>query len=82
MKAPPAAAAVLFLILPLTWLSVRAVNPDAEFFDRVLGELDHCATLDAGLLRDVITARSGMLRNYDPIVQKEDSMSAYNQRRQ
>jgi hypothetical protein len=31
---------------------------------------------DAGLQRDVLSARAGMLRNYDPIVKKEDDLDA------
>ena len=74
--APAAAAAILVLILSLTWLSVRAVNPQAEFFDGVLGELDGFATADAKLQRDVLRARAGVLRNYDPIAQTENALDA------
>ena len=74
MKA--AAAAILVLVLALTWLSVRALNPEAEAFDRILGELDRFAMAGAALQRDVLSARVGMLRNYDPIVQREGALDA------
>jgi signal transduction histidine kinase len=70
IKVTPAAVIVPLLILLLTWLSLRAVNPDAELFDRALGELNAFATIENALYRDVFTARSGTLRNYDPLVRE------------
>ena len=66
MRVTPTTLAVPFLILLLTWLSVRALNPEAELFDRALAELDHFEMLENGLYRDVLAARAGILRNYDP----------------
>jgi hypothetical protein len=47
MRATPAVAIVPLLVLLLTWLSLRAIDPEAELFDIALGELDRFATLDA-----------------------------------
>jgi signal transduction histidine kinase/CheY-like chemotaxis protein len=73
MKVAPAVAAVpflLLLLLLLTWLSVRAVDPEAELFDRALVALDNFATLENALDRDALAARAGMLGNYDPLVRE------------
>jgi signal transduction histidine kinase len=74
MKAIQAATIVVFLILLLTWLSMRAVDPEAELFDRALVELDRFATIENALSRDVFTARAGTLRNYDPLVNEVNAL--------
>jgi len=63
-------SAVVCLVLLLTWLSLRALNPQAEIFDRALADIDHFAMLENALYRDVFSARSGSLRNYDPLVRE------------
>jgi signal transduction histidine kinase len=68
MRVSPTVTAVPFLLLLLTWLSFRASNSDAELFDRALGALDHFAITESALQRDVLSARVGMSRNYDPLV--------------
>jgi signal transduction histidine kinase/ActR/RegA family two-component response regulator len=57
-----------FLVLLISWLSVRAINSDAERFDHVLSEANTFSMADAQLHHDVLAARAGMLRNYDPLV--------------
>ena len=74
MRAAQAIAIFVALILLLTWLSLRAVDPQAELFDRALIELDHFATIESALYRDVFTARAGMLRNYDPLVKEVNAL--------
>ncbi len=70
MRAAQTTLTFVALVLLLTWLSLRAVNPQAELFDRALIELDRFATIENALYRDVFTARTGTLRNYDPLVQE------------
>jgi signal transduction histidine kinase/CheY-like chemotaxis protein len=67
---------VLLLIGLLIWLSFRAINTPAELFDRALTALDDFGTVENSLQRDVLTARTGMLRNYDPLVQRELKLAA------
>jgi signal transduction histidine kinase len=62
------ALAVPLLLLLLTWLSLRAANTDADVFDRALGMLDDVAMVESDLHRDVLRARAGVSRNYDPLV--------------
>jgi hypothetical protein len=70
MKVIPAAAIVSLLVLLLTWLSLRAINPEAGLFDLAFAALDRFAMLESALYRDVFTARAGTLRNYDPLVRE------------
>jgi signal transduction histidine kinase/CheY-like chemotaxis protein len=74
MKIAPAVAIVPLLVLLLTWLSLRAINPDVEMFDQAIGELDRFAMMENALYRDVYSARIGTLRNYDPLVREIDAL--------
>jgi hypothetical protein len=76
MKVTPMAAAVPILLLVLTWLSLRAINQNAELFDGALGTLDRFAMMECTLHRDVLSARAGMLRNYDPLVREASALDA------
>ena len=75
MKLIRAAAAVPFVLVLLTWLSFRASNTEAERFDRTLGALDRFALVESALQRDVLSARAGMLRNYDPLVREVNALT-------
>jgi hypothetical protein len=68
MKIIPVIAAIVLLVLMLTWLSLRAIDTDAERFDLALGEINNLEMQEAALHRDVLSARAGILRNYDPLV--------------
>jgi signal transduction histidine kinase/ActR/RegA family two-component response regulator len=74
MKMTPAAAAVPVLLVLLTWLSFRAIDTDAERYDRALGALDRFALVESALQRDVLSARTGMMRNYDPLVREVNAL--------
>jgi signal transduction histidine kinase len=67
-------AAMLLLLALLTGLLLRGMEPDAELFDGALAALDRFAAGEAALQRDVLRARAGMLRNYDPLVRDTDSL--------
>jgi DAHL domain len=74
MKVTPAVAAVSVLLVLLTWLSFQAIDTAAERHDRALKPLDRFAMVEIALQRDVFSARAGMLRNYDPLVQQVDAL--------
>jgi hypothetical protein len=74
MRVAPATAIVVSLVLLLTWFSLRAVDPQAELFDRALAELDHFGMIESTLHRDVFTARTGRLRSYDPLVNEINAL--------
>lgn len=76
MRIISAAFAVLVLITLLTWLSMQAFNTDAERFDRALAELDRFSTAEEMLHGNVLSARVGLLRNYDPLVADSDALGA------
>jgi signal transduction histidine kinase/CheY-like chemotaxis protein len=75
---PTAAVAslLLLLLLMLTWLSLRAINGNAELFDRAINALDRYTSLESALQRDVLSARAGMLRNYDRLVSEVNALNA------
>jgi signal transduction histidine kinase/FixJ family two-component response regulator len=75
MRLSPGVIVFPVLIALLTWLSMSAFNPEAELFDSALTELDHFATVENALYRDVFTARAGSLRNYDPLVLEMNALS-------
>jgi signal transduction histidine kinase/CheY-like chemotaxis protein len=60
-----AAAALLLL---LTYLLIEGAVPDAARHERILDTLRAATLNDAALQRDVLQARAGLLRNYDPLV--------------
>jgi len=70
----PAAAAIPILLLALSWLAFRAVDPEAERFDRALKALDRFTLMEIALHRDVLSACAGMLRNYDPLVRELNAL--------
>ncbi|HLG81873.1 MAG TPA: two-component system VirA-like sensor kinase [Bradyrhizobium sp.] len=74
MRAVQTITIFVTLILLLTWLSLRAVNPEAERFDRALMDLDSFAATKNAIDRDILSARIGTLRNYDPLVQETNAL--------
>jgi len=65
-KVLPAIAGLLIL---LTYLLVRGATPDAVLHERTLEALRTLLLDDAALQRDLLRARAGLLRDYDPLVQ-------------
>jgi DAHL domain len=74
MKVKPAALAVPLLLVLLSWLSFRAIDPNAERYDRALKALDHFLVMESALHRDVLRARAGLLRDYDPLVREVNAL--------
>jgi signal transduction histidine kinase len=74
MRLAPAVIAVPILLVLLTWVSLRALNTDAEYFDNALNTLDRAAMAQSALHRDVLAARAGLLRNYDPLVRHANAL--------
>jgi signal transduction histidine kinase len=74
MKVTLAAVAVPVLLVLLTWLSFRAIDTDAERYDRALKALDRFTIMEIALHRDVLSARAGLLRNYDPLVREVNAL--------
>ena len=74
MRMTLAMATVALSLLLVTWLSFSALNTNAERFDRALSTLDRLAATESELRRDVLSARAGLLRNYDPVVDEVDAL--------
>lgn len=73
MKLVDAAVALALAVL-LTWLLVRGLGPSDPQTQAALQALDHYAATQSALDRDVLRARSGLLRNYDAIVDHSAAM--------
>ena len=67
-------AGLLLVLALLTGLLLRGMNPDAERLDDALTVLDRFAACETALQRDVLKARAGILRNYDPLVRDLNSL--------
>src|SRR5215469_8606314 len=76
MKLTLAAMAVPVLLVLLTWLSFRAIDPDAERYDRALKAIDRFTEMEIALQRDVLSARAGLLRDYDPLVRELNALGS------
>ncbi|HVJ44042.1 MAG TPA: two-component system VirA-like sensor kinase [Dongiaceae bacterium] len=70
MKLMPTVAAIPLLLLMLTWLLIKGMNVNSQQFEQAIGVLDKFQRTESALHRDILAARSGMLRNYDPLVRE------------
>jgi signal transduction histidine kinase len=68
------AAAVGLLLLLLTWLLLRGTEGDTTGYALALQAFDDFALAEATLHRDILRARAGLLRNYDPLVTASDKI--------
>src|SRR5215468_231205 len=62
------------LLMVLTYLLIEGAAPDAARHERILDSLRAATLNDAALQRDVLQARAGLLRNYDPLVRSVESL--------
>ena len=62
------ASATLLVLLP--WLWWRGMHTGTDHADDALRALDDLTIAKGALYRDVLSARTGMLRDYDPLVQE------------
>ena len=67
------AAAATLLIL-LTWVALRGMSAEVGTSQDALLAIDRLEKAESALHRDVLSARSGLLRNYDPLVREIDEM--------
>jgi signal transduction histidine kinase/CheY-like chemotaxis protein len=74
MRLTPSLAAVPLLLVLLTWLALRGSDSGAQAFNLPLQALDGFEMLENALHRDILSARSGLLRNYDPIAREIDAL--------
>jgi signal transduction histidine kinase/CheY-like chemotaxis protein len=74
MRIAPAIAAVPPLLGLLTWLSLQGADSGAQALNRPLQALDRFEMLENALHRDILSARAGLLRNYDPLAREVDAL--------
>ncbi|EWY36521.1 hypothetical protein N825_22470 [Skermanella stibiiresistens SB22] len=66
-------AAATLLIL-LTWVALRGMSAEVGTSQDALLAIDRLEKAESALHRDVLSARSGLLRNYDPLVLEINEM--------
>jgi len=66
--------AIVLLLVALTYLAVRGAVPDTGRHERILDALRSLTLNEAALHRDVLRARDGLLRDYDPLVRSVDGL--------
>jgi len=62
------------LLIALTYLLMPNTSPDTMRYDRAFDGLRALMLDEAALHRDVLKARAGLLRNYDPLVQSVEGL--------
>lgn len=62
------------LLLALTYLLIPFAAPDVARHERTSDALRALALHEAALQRDVLKARAGLLRNYDPLVETVENL--------
>jgi signal transduction histidine kinase len=62
------------LLIALTYLLMPYTSPDTMRYDRAFDGLRVLMLDEAALHRDVLKARAGLLRNYDPLVQSVEGL--------
>src|SRR5215475_13438807 len=74
MKLLRGALVVVLLLALLTWLLLRGIDTNAAAYAVTLQAFDDFAIAEASLLRDVLQARAGLLRDYDTLVKATEAM--------
>ena len=69
----PSRVGALCLLALLTWLLWSGLNMNSVRFDRELKALGDFTRFERGISREVLTARAGLSRNYDGLVQLADA---------
>ena len=79
MKPSHVAAAAMVLIASLAWVwlsGVSTMSDETHSLEEEMRALDAAVIAESELHRDVLSARAGMLRNYDPLVREERDLRA------
>ncbi|TIL32853.1 two-component system VirA-like sensor kinase [Mesorhizobium sp.] len=72
---PILAPVVVCLLIVLTYLLLQGAAPDAARHERTLDALRTVILYNAALQRDVLRARAGLLRSYDPLVRSIENLN-------
>jgi signal transduction histidine kinase/CheY-like chemotaxis protein len=74
MKLTYVIGAAALLLLLISMLSLLGMNPEASRYDRALAAISSFVTAEGALRRDILSARAGLLRNYDPLNQAKAAL--------
>lgn len=80
MRVAQIIAAVALVLMLLTWLWLSSTNNEAGTADEAMRALDDFSMAERALHRDVLSARIGLLRNYDPLVREINALRDATQR--
>jgi hypothetical protein len=67
MKTVVSFAVVTLLLMLLSGLSLLGMNPEASRYDRLIAVLSRFAITESTLRQDILNARVGLVRTYDPL---------------
>jgi signal transduction histidine kinase len=76
MKLLPGALIVCLLLALLTFMLMKGTTSDAPDYAATLAICDDFTLTEGSLRRDVLQARAGLLRNYDPLVSSLERLHA------
>jgi signal transduction histidine kinase/CheY-like chemotaxis protein len=67
MRTIPSIAFVTVLLLVLSGLSLLGMDPEASRYDSMISAVSRFSVTESALRQDILNARAGLLRNYDPL---------------
>ncbi len=67
MRTIPSIVFVTLLLLVLSGLSLLGMDPEASRYDGMISMVSRFNVTESALRQDILNARAGLLRNYDPI---------------
>ena len=76
MKLAHIAVSAVILLAVFAWIWSHDMKDDTQTSERALRALDAFAIAESELHRDILSARAGMLRNYDFLVHQDRAMRA------
>ncbi len=74
MKTVLSIATVTLLLMLLSGLSLEGMNPEASRYDRLIAVMSRFAITESALRQDILNARAGLLRNYDPLNRETETV--------
>jgi signal transduction histidine kinase/CheY-like chemotaxis protein len=74
MKISQVATILLLVFMVLAWVPLHMIDTNAATSDRTLVVLDRVSMMQNALSRDALSARAGLLRNYDALGREENML--------
>jgi signal transduction histidine kinase len=77
MKTIPSIAFVTLLLLVLSGLSLLGMDPQASRYDGMLSVVSKFSVTESALRQDILNARAGLLRDYDPVNRRMTALHGF-----